>query len=125
MAKTPEGQIKEDCKKLFEANGFYYRSLAIGVIPGRSNPSKGMPDAIILKNGYAAWVEYKGDKGKLRPEQETFIFEWTAHGGNVFVVRSLEDAQKIVSEVNLRSRLKAHQCPLGEGKCTRPAPPSA
>lgn len=101
MDKTPEWQIKEDCKKIFEANGFYYRSLAIGVIPGRSNPSKGMPDAIVIRNGVAAWVEYKSAKGKLRPEQEAFIFEWTSHGGLVFVVRSIQDCLEVIAKIKL------------------------
>jgi|JI10StandDraft_1071094.scaffolds.fasta_scaffold02886_25 hypothetical protein len=105
MAKTEEGQIKEDCKKIFEANGFYYRSLAIGIIPGRSNPSKGMLDCIVIKRGRTyspvVWIEYKTPKGKLSKEQEHFIFEWTGKGGLVFVVRSIEDCLEVIRKVNL------------------------
>lgn len=104
MRPTEEGRIKDDCKKLLESCGFYYRSLTIGVIPGRKNPSAGLPDAVILKGGVCAWIEFKTSKGKLRPEQETFIFEWTAHGGLVFVVRSLEDCQEVIRKLGLLIR---------------------
>jgi len=98
--RKEEGELKDACKKLFEANGFYYRSLSIGVIPGRKNPSKGMSDAVVCKNGYVAWLEMKSLKGKLSEEQETFIFQWTAHGGNAFVIRSLDDALKVIKKAN-------------------------
>lgn len=116
MRVTEEGRLKEACKKLFEANGFYYRSVTVGYVPGRTNPSKGIPDAIICKRSgegsFVAWIEFKTPKGKLSEEQETFIFEWTAHGGNVFVVRSLDDALKIIQ----KSRAKEVQNPLKECK---------
>lgn len=118
--RKEEGELKDACKKLFEANGFYYRSLSIGVIPGRKNQSKGMPDAIVCKNGFVAWLEMKSKNGKLSEEQETFIFQWTAHGGNVFVVRSLDDALKIIQ----KSRVKEVQNPPMECTRCRLIPPS-
>lgn len=101
MAKTEEGQLKEDCKKIFEANGFYYRAIVIGAVPGRKNPSAGIPDAVVIRNSVTAFVEFKAPKGKLREEQETFIFQWTAHGGLVFVVRSIEDCQEVIRKIKL------------------------
>jgi len=124
VAETPEGKLKELVYDYLRKNGWYVRVIAVGVIPGMSNPMKGMPDAIGIKNGTVVFFELKSPKGKLSPDQERFIFEWTSHGGNAFVVRSLEDAQRIVGEANRRSRLKGHQCPLGVDKCTRSLPPS-
>ena len=101
MRVTEEGRLKEDCKMLFEANGFYYRSVTVGYVPGRTNPSAGIPDAIVMRNGVVVWVEFKTPKGKLSKEQETFIFEWTAHGGLVFVVRSIEECQDVIRKIRL------------------------
>lgn len=86
---------------------------------------KGMSDAIGIKNGTVCFFELKAPKGNLTKEQEEFIFEWTAHGGNAFVIRSLEDAQKVVERVNLLSRLKENSCPLPVNKHSPQAPPSA
>jgi hypothetical protein len=105
---TEEGRLKDACKKLFEANGFYYRSVTVGYVPGRTNPSAGIPDCVVMKAGVVAWVEYKTPKGKLSKEQETFIFEWTAHGGLVFVVRSLEECQEVIRKLGLLIRGNQH-----------------
>lgn len=101
MRVTEEGQLKDACKKLFEANGFYYRSIVIAGYRGMKNPSAGVPDCVVMRNGVVVWVEFKTPKGKLSKEQETFIFEWTAHGGLVFVVRSIEECQDVIRKIKL------------------------
>lgn len=106
MRKTPEGQIKEDIKKLLEASGFYVRSMCIGIIPGRKNPSKGIPDYICIKRGRVIFFEVKTEKGRIREEQETFILEWTQKGGEAYVVRSLEDVLKILKGLGLDEPLR-------------------
>lgn len=111
--RTEEGELKDACKKIFEAHGFYYRSLCISGIPGRTNPSKGMSDAVICKQGYVAWIEYKSAKGKLSEEQEEFIFEWISHGGNSFVVRTINEALEIIQKSRQVKRLDPPQ------ECTR------
>lgn len=108
MRVTEEGRLKDACKKLFEANGFYYRSVTVGYVPGRTNPSAGIPDCVCLKLGRTQspvfWVEFKTPKGRLSKEQETFIFEWTSRGGLVFVVRSIEECAEVIRKVNLLAR---------------------
>lgn len=98
---TEEGRLKADCKELFEANGFYYRSVIIVGIPGRTSPSKGLPDAIVCRGGVTAWIEFKTPKGTISEEQMTFIQQWTAHGGLVFVVRTFKECQDVVRKLKL------------------------
>lgn len=106
MHKTPEGRLKEDVKKLLEASGFYVRSIVIGQVPGMRNPSRGIPDLVCIKRSRTLWLELKSEKGKLRPEQEQFILEWTQKGGEAYVVRSLEDVMKILKGLGLDEPLR-------------------
>lgn len=96
---TPEGQIKKDITELLKKSGYYVRALMIGIIPGRKNHSKGMPDIVCIKNGRVIWFEVKAKKGKVSEEQETFIFEWVAHGGEVYTVRSVEEVHDIIRKL--------------------------
>ncbi len=101
MRKTPEGQIKEDIKKFLEASGFYLRSIVIGQIPGRKNPSKGIPDYMCIKRGRVIFFEVKTKTGVVSEDQEKFILNWTSKGGEAYVVRSVEDVQKVLKGLGL------------------------
>lgn len=113
MAKTPEAQLKKDVYKFLRASGWYVRIIAVGVIPGRTNPSKGLPDCVCIKNGRVIFLELKSPKGKISEEQEEFIADWTFKGGEVYVVRSLEDAKRII----LRSHSTSNQNPSVVCRC--------
>lgn len=106
MRKTPEGQIKEDIKKLLEASGFYVRAIVVGQVPGRKNPSKGIPDYVCIKRGRVIFFEVKAPKGKVSEEQETFIMNWTQKGGEAYVVRSADDVLKVMKSLGLDEPLR-------------------
>lgn len=52
---------------------------------------KGMPDAFAVKKGRVIFIEFKGPRGKLRPEQERFQQEMELAKGEYYVIRSLEE----------------------------------
>ena len=54
---------------------------------------KGFPDLICAKGDQCWLMEVKTAKGKLTPDQERFLMEWK---GTVWIVRSAEDALRIV-----------------------------
>jgi Holliday junction resolvase len=93
---TPEGKIKEDIREYLERSGFYVRSLVIGAIPGRRNPSAGMPDYIAIRSGRTIWFEVKTEDGRIRKEQVEFITQWTAKGGEAYIVRNVFDVERAV-----------------------------
>lgn len=65
-----------------------YRSM------GKYQP-KGLPDCIVISKGDFVGLEFKGSKGVLSKEQtETHAKIWKA-GGQVYVIRSIEDMQKL------------------------------
>ncbi len=57
---------------------------------------KGFPDLIAAKGDKAWLIEVKGPKGKLTPDQETFISEWR---GVVHIARTVDDALRIVGVI--------------------------
>ena len=56
---------------------------------------KGVPDIIILKAGQFIGLEVKREKGKLSLDQVAFRLRAEAAGAQYFVVRSIDDVQKI------------------------------
>lgn len=105
LARTPEGLIKADIKKLLESCGFYVRAVVVGQIPGRRNPSKGLPDYICIKRGRVIWLEVKTETGPIRPEQAEFIREWTFKGGEAYIVRSVDETIKVLKGLGLADGL--------------------
>lgn len=97
-SKTPEGALKEACVKLLRLSGFYVRIIAVGAIPGRTNPSKGMADCVAIRNGRVLMIEFKSPKGKLSVEQKEFLLDWAHHGGECFVIRSIEEVQRAIRQ---------------------------
>lgn len=60
---------------------------------------KGHPDLYGFRSdGKIFYIEVKNERGRVRPEQETFIKIVKARGAIAGVARSVEDALKIVSE---------------------------
>lgn len=55
----------------------------------------GLPDIIVIKKGKFIGLEVKTDKGKPSPNQIEFGFDCVKAGGEYYVVRSIEDVQKI------------------------------
>lgn len=57
------------------------------------------PDLLIGTKGVNVLVELKTPTGKLRDGQKAFISEW--RGADVWVIRSPDEAQRLVNEVGV------------------------
>lgn len=75
---------------------------------------KGHPDLYGFRpDGRIFYIEVKNEKGRVRPEQETFIKIVKARGVIAGVARSVADALKIVSEGD---KIDGGKNTLGQGK---------
>lgn len=61
-----------------------------------NNAKKGAPDIILCKNGLWIGIEVKTEIGKQSPEQKLAEQQIRKCGGLYFIVRSLEDVDKIL-----------------------------
>jgi hypothetical protein len=66
----------------------------------RANTQRGMPDLCgTLKDGRAIYVEVKSKRGKVQPHQQEFLDRASAAGALAGVVRSIEDAQRLMGDI--------------------------
>lgn len=67
---------------------------------GKYIPSQavGLADLTILKGGRVIMLEVKTPKGKQSDGQILFQSEWELHGGEYYVVRSIDDVERIIKE---------------------------
>lgn len=54
---------------------------------------KGVPDLLVGFQGRTYLMEVKDTKGKLTPDEDTWIGAWK---GNVYIVRSIEEALEVI-----------------------------
>ncbi len=54
---------------------------------------KGVPDLLVGFQGRTYLMEVKDRKGKLTPDEDTWIGAWK---GNVYIVRSIEEALEVI-----------------------------
>jgi hypothetical protein len=69
---------------------------------------RGLPDFIVLTNGWhVLGIELKAGKGQLSDAQQLVAREWQMLGHGYYVVRSLEDVQRLLEHwgVPLRRRM--------------------
>ena len=75
----------------------------------RPSPNKGMADIhcelIIAGIPVSVWLEVKNKRGKLSESQETFREGVNSYGGFYFVVRSIEDVEKVLDNVLADARV--------------------
>jgi hypothetical protein len=60
----------------------------------------GMTDLLFVGHGYVAFIEVKTANGNTTKAQENFITAMQKLGHRAGVARSVEDAMKIITEVN-------------------------
>ena len=69
----------------------------------RPAPNRGMADihCVLLIAGIpvSVWLECKTKRGKLSESQETFRERVNSYGGFYFVMRSIEDVEKVLDNV--------------------------
>ncbi len=55
----------------------------------------GLPDIIVIRDGFTIGLEVKKDKGKQSPNQKELEKEWKEAGGEYYVVKSIDDVRNI------------------------------
>lgn len=55
----------------------------------------GLPDIIVIKDGFTIGLEVKNEKGKQSPNQKELEKDWKEAGAEYYVVRKIEDLQEI------------------------------
>lgn len=88
-----ETDIKNQIKDYLYLRGWFNFPLTAGM---GSYP--GLPDRIAVKNGRVLFIEVKTAKGKQSPKQEEFENRIKEAGGEYYVVRGIDDIQKIIEK---------------------------
>lgn len=60
----------------------------------------GVPDRILIGNGYTVFIETKAPGEKPRPLQRAVIREMRTAGANVFVIDSRQDIDKLLDHIS-------------------------
>ncbi len=86
---TPEGRLTERIKDWLKQNGWFH-------IKHHGSPMSraGVPDLYVLKNGRHVWMEIKVNANVASALQRKMIDDIRNHGGEAYVVRSLDDVKK-------------------------------
>lgn len=100
--KVPEKLVQDACLEyLAMKKVFYFRLNNIPVSVGGKfraqspHTPKGLPDAVVILNGQFIGLEFKGSDGKLSDDQVDCHDRIYKAGGEVFVIRSIDDLQLI------------------------------
>lgn len=56
---------------------------------------RGLPDIIVIKDGWFIGLEVKRPRGAVSPHQKAFAALCSEHGAEYYVVRSIEDVQEV------------------------------
>lgn len=74
----------------------------------REGLTPGAPDLVLIRNdGWCAFIEVKSDKGRLSPEQVEWADWLAAGGGDMVVVRSLDEVEAALRSWNVPVRARA------------------
>jgi Holliday junction resolvase len=96
----PEAGLVRRMKEALERDGWLVRK-----IQGTAFSRKGMPDLIVVKDGFHCWIEAKQEGGKLTPIQAVEHATLKAFGARVFVAYTPKGA---VDGANNMKMLEAH-----------------
>jgi hypothetical protein len=116
--KKKRQTIEKDIQKsileyLSKVNCYFWRSNNIpafsknfdGTMRFRALPKytpRGLPDIFIIYRGYPIALEVKKPGAYQKPDQKKFEENYKKHGGEYYVVYSLEDAQNIMRDITNR-----------------------
>lgn len=93
---TPEGAIKSAIKQYLRFKGWYPIHIQGGPLCHR-----GVSDLICVKSGVVVFCEIKTEKTNQSKDQKEFEQCVKDRGGEYFVLRSIEDAEKMERSVGL------------------------
>ena len=84
-----ENFVESYLKQQAEKNGFLcYKMTSPGL--------RGVPDRILIGNGYTVFVECKSDKGHLSEIQKFRISEMRARGAHITIAASRKDVDDLI-----------------------------
>lgn len=87
---TPEAILLKQTKQYLSVTGWFVTRVhqSLGSQPG-------IPDIIAIKHGRVIALELKAPKGKLSDAQVAWAGQWRAHGGECYMVKTLEELIEI------------------------------
>lgn len=96
-----ETELSRDIQDALESLGAVVVRVQSGQLRGAAGnrvraARAGTPDLWVAFRGFDSWLEVKTDTGSLNSEQETWHAEARQHGARVHIVRSVEQALRIV-----------------------------
>lgn len=91
-----EQQLTRAITDLLQACGWYVIRTHR---PGQFATQPGVSDLIAVAKGQAAFIEVKGPRTKIKPEQSAFLAEMQGRGHIAFVADSIE---AVVETLNLK-----------------------
>lgn len=94
---TPEGLIKSAIKQYLRFTGWYVVHIQGGPLSHR-----GISDLIAIKSNVVAFVEIKTPSTNQSKDQKDFEDNVKAKGGNYYVLRSVEDAERMARELGFK-----------------------
>jgi hypothetical protein len=104
MASTPEGKVKEACKKFLKARGaWYFMPVSNGM------GQVGIPDIICCYRGKFVAIETKapGKKGNVTPNQKRAIEDIQGARGFAWVVDDPGDLDALFTAIDVSLRLES------------------
>lgn len=91
------------CDYLEKRHLYFWRNNTIPVFSKKNNAfirmpkysKTGLPDIIVIRDGFTIGLEVKKKGGTQSPNQKTCEKEWKEAGAEYYVVRSIDDVQQI------------------------------
>jgi Holliday junction resolvase-like predicted endonuclease len=92
MSKTPEGKIQSEIIKYLKENKIWY-------IRYNANITYGIPDLIVIYNGYFVGIEVKTPKGRATELQERMKDSIEKAGGYHIFATSVDDVYNLIRRI--------------------------
>jgi len=89
--KITENDVKKQVKGYLSLRGYFHFPILQGL-----GAYKGIPDIIAIKNNRVLFLEIKKPGGRQSIHQKQFQKDIEEHGGEYYVVKSLDDLIRII-----------------------------
>ena len=94
--KLTETDIKHQIKDYLAWTGWFCFSILQGL-----GAMRGIADIYAIKDGKGIWIEVKTERGKQSEYQKKFQQDIESHGGNYWLVHSLDELREKLKENRL------------------------
>jgi len=89
--KVTENDVKKQVKQYLSLKGYFHFHILQGL-----GAYKGIPDIIAIKNNRVLFLEIKRPGGRQSDYQKQFQADIEGHGGEYYVIKSLDELVKII-----------------------------